>query len=177
MARKTQKDQGNSEKGAEKPQFESEDAKFGFFDSSKLGRELGKATPASVLLTLDKMSVAELLDLRTELDKLLPARRLSDMDLEEEVLFQFARTKELYSDISADSNTPANQRAQVANSCTTILDQIIKMQTRLYRAERVKAMETALIRTLKEAAPELQARFFELYERNLEGMAVDQEKK
>jgi hypothetical protein len=142
------------------------------FDASKLNQPIRPAGAASTIGALATMTLAELLELRAAVDSHLPARSLSELDLEEEVLLQFARTKGLYDDVIKDDKTPANQRAQVANSCTAILDQLIKMQKALYSAERVKAIEGALIRTLKEFPEAQQTRFFELYERALSNIAA-----
>lgn len=159
----------------EEPENGPESTKKPFFDPSKLDQALGKqkeAVAPAALAPYSGMSVSELLEQRAAIDALLPARSLAEVDIEEEVLLQFARTKALYDAISSDKEVPANQRAQVANSCTAILDQLIKMQARIYGAERIKAIESALIRTLRAFDEAVQARFFELYERALEASAV-----
>lgn len=123
-------------------------------------------------MALEKLSLAELLEWRAAIDVLLPPQKLSDLDLEQEVLLQFAQTKALYVKVAQETSTPANQKAQVANSCTTILDQLIKMQRRLYAAERVKAMESALVKALRELDNEkVSTRFFEIYEKQLEQLS------
>lgn len=135
------------------------------FNPERALRGFEKAVAPPVL---DTLNVSELLDLRAEIDLRLPARKLSDIDLEEELLMQFARTRAFYDAIIGDTNTPANQRAQVANSCSAILEQLIKLQLKLFSAERVKAIELTIIRVLKELPEATQLRFFELYERALE---------
>lgn len=134
-------------------------------DRGRLQAGVSGGTPPSVL---SQMSLQELLELRAAIDRRLPARKLSDLDIEEELLLQFHRTKDLYDRVvQEDAGTPANQRAQVANSCSAILEQLIRMQTRLYSAERIKLIEQVLIRTMKEEPEEVQKRFFERYERAL----------
>lgn len=157
----------NDKKPTELSEKPSKAGGTSLFDASKLSQPLASPEGTDRLVPLETLPLNELLELRARIDALLPARSLSDLDLEEEVLLQFARTKGLYDDVIKDIGTPANQRAQVANSCTAILDQLIKMQKALYSAERVKALEGALIRTLKEVSEEVQARFFEIYERAL----------
>lgn len=172
MARKQAKTVGNSSEVAEnegnslKTPPESVDSAL--FKSSTLSRRPGSPQQETYL---SKMSVPELIELRGQIDSLLPPRKLSDVDIEEELLLQFAQTKVLYSHVIENQETPANQRAQVANSCTAILEQLIKMQTRLYSAERVKAVEQATIRVMREMGEEVQARFFEIYERALEALS------
>jgi hypothetical protein len=172
----------NDKKRPEIPEFAQEPSekdadrqKTALFDLSKGKGPLDSDYDRGEAVELDKLSLTELLRLRADIEALLPPRQLSDLNLEEEVLLQFQQTKALYSRVAEDKNTPANQKAQVANSCTTILDQLIKMQRRLYAAERVKAMESALIKSLRELGEErVSARFFAIYERALEQLsAVD----
>lgn len=134
------------------------------FDPVKAKRAFD--TPGSAS-TLDTMGVIELLELRGQIDERLPARKLSDIDLEEELLLQFQRTKAFYDHVMGDDKVPANQRAQTANSCSAILEQLIKLQLVLYSAERVKAIESTLLRVLKAQPEDFQKQFFETYERAL----------
>ena len=154
-------------KTAETEQNGSKSPKTGLFDTSKMVKPLGHVPEGGGARPLEGHTLNELLELRAAIDALLPAVKLSDVDLEEELMLQFARTKGLYDAVVKDENTPANQRAQVANSCTAILEQLIKMQKALYGAERMKALEQTLIRTLKQFPDDVQAKFFELYERAL----------
>lgn len=94
------------------------------------------------------------------------ATSLQGMDLESEVLENYHTAKQFLSNIDQES-IPANQVAQVINSITNILKDLVKMQTELYDAERVKKMEAALINTLKTLPDEQQDMFFTRYERAL----------
>ena len=49
------------------------------------------------------------------------------------------------------------------NTISAILKEIVKMQTDLYNAERVKKLEAAMIDALKLAPKEAQDAFFEQY--------------
>lgn len=168
MLKNQQKALANAESTSKASENTPETGKNPVFDLSEPGKALGRGQGVIPTVALEALSLAELLELRASIDALLPPRKLSDLDIEEELLLQFARTKALYDRIADDVATPANQRAQVANSVTTIMDQLIKMQARLYSAERVKAIEQALIRVLRELGDEkLLARFFEVYERQL----------
>lgn len=165
------------QKGVDVARLADKIAKTGLFDRGALSKTPGTAEGAGALVSIDKLSLTELLELRADIDAALPPRALADLDLEEEVLLQFARTKALYDRISEDNTVPANQRAQVANSCTSILDQLIKMQARLYSAERVKSLEQVLIKVLKTLPEATQTDFFERYERALEDLAAASVKK
>lgn len=116
-------------------------------------------------LAIEKLDLEGLLELKCRIEAMLPPTKLAELDLEGEVVMQYHRAKALMTTVVADEATPANQKAQVANSCASVLDQLIKMQTRLYSAERVKALEAALIKALKTLPSETQALFIETYEK------------
>jgi hypothetical protein len=114
------------------------------------------------------MKVAELLYHRDQIDAFLPARRLADMNLEEEMLMQYHSVRELQTIVMQDENTPANQKAQVANSVTSSLNKLTELQGELYSSERFKAIENILIRTLNKLPEELAKSFLEDYRKVLE---------
>ena len=116
-------------------------------------------------LPLDQLDIEGLLKLRDEINTRLPPVALADLNLEGEIVMQYHRAKALMAKVLEQADTPANQKAQVANSCASVLDQLIKMQARLYDAERVKAMEMALIKSLKTLPTETQVLFFDTYEK------------
>jgi hypothetical protein len=94
--------------------------------------------------------------------------QLSDLNLEEEVLLNYKIAKHTLEDL--DDETPANQKAQVINSITSILKDLVKMQTELYDAERVKKMEACLIQVLKTLPDAQQDEFFEIYGESLKAL-------
>lgn len=106
-----------------------------------------------------------LLALRAKIDLQLPPVSLTDIDLEEETLRQYQQTRALFSTIIGSTDTPANQKAQLANSCTTILQQLTLLQSKLYSSERLKAIEQTLIKVVKTLPREAQEQFFVDYER------------
>lgn len=114
--------------------------------------------------SIQMLSIGELLALRAEIDARLPATALADLDLEKELVMQFNTVKALQAGILSDKHVQANQKAQVANSTASTLSQLTRMQTDYYTAERLKAIETALIRMLRTWPEDLTAKFFEEYE-------------
>jgi hypothetical protein len=146
--------------------------KPGLFDRDKLSRMPQGSQGGGALVPLEQLSLHALLDLRAQIDERLPARSLGEIDLEEELLLQFARTKSLFEAVVEDDKTPANQRAQVANSCSAILEQLVKMEAKLYSSERVKALEQVLVRALKTLPEAQQVAFFERYERALDELGL-----
>ena len=92
---------------------------------------------------------------------------LATLNLDSELYSMYARAKNYLDDLQmGDDNTPANQVSQVMNTITAILKEIVKMQTDLYNAERVKKLEAAMIEALKNTATEeVQDAFFTELER------------
>lgn len=154
-------------KAVKKAVFEAEEPKTGLAAADAFG-DLPEGVLDARPLPFD---INALLRARAEIDARLPASKLADLDLETEVVLQYQQTKQLLLDVLGGSS-PANQKAQVANSCASILDQLIKMQARLYSAERLKAIEAALIKTLKTLPQDTQEAFFVQYERNYEPAAA-----
>ena len=96
----------------------------------------------------------------------LRASKLSNLNLEEEILEQYYNAKEFLHSLDSFEVQP-NQIAQCYNTLTNILKELTKTQTDLYSAERVKAMENALIATVKTLDQRQQEQFFTAYEKNL----------
>jgi hypothetical protein len=126
------------------------------------------ANLAGVLARLDALSVAELLDLRSAVDAKLPARALKDIDLEQELVLQLIATQELQRTVLADTETPANQLAQVSNAVQSALQNLVKLQETVYTTERLKRIETILIDVVNHHMTTEQAKtFLEAYESRL----------
>lgn len=113
---------------------------------------------------LQNLSVDELLSLRSEIDELLPARALGDIDLEHELVVQFLAVKSLQANVLQDDNTAANQKAQVANAVASTLQQLVKMQSEHYNAERFKRIEALLVKSMKLMPVEAAEAFLNEYE-------------
>jgi len=113
-------------------------------------------------IDLSAYTPAELLRLRERLYENLPLR-LSSLNLEEELVAQLHSAKALLVDCG---DAPANQRAQVSNTITAVLKQIVDMQIALTTTETIKRMERILLATLKKY-PDLQEPFLAEYEESL----------
>jgi uncharacterized protein (UPF0147 family) len=147
---------------------QTETPKNRLFDLDKLAMQQGAAKPApsaNSSLNLTAFTLTELMQLRENINGRLPARKLAEIDLEEELVLQFQQAKELFNSVITDQNVPTNQRAQVANTCTALLEQLTKLQNTLYSSERVKAMELALVRAIRDLPEEQQVTFFATYEK------------
>jgi len=133
------------------------------FDPKEL---LDMPAAPSALPSIDTLDLEGLLKLQAEIEAKLPPTKLADLDLERALMLQYHRTQALLAKtLDAGADVPANQKAQVANSCAAVLQQIVKMQAELYNAERLKAIESVLIKVLKTLPKEAQELFVETYAR------------
>ena len=119
---------------------------------------------------LDAYTLQELLDLRARIERRLPARSLKDLDLEGELTLQFLALQQLQNAVIDDDDTPANQKAQVANSLSAALVNLVKVQSDVHNSERMKRIESILIDTLKDLPVEAVEAFLANYEQALEGL-------
>ena len=95
----------------------------------------------------------------------LPERgSLKSLDLDAELYNAYAKAKNYLADVQSDESIPPNQLAQLMNTISAILKEIVKMQTELHNAERVKKLEAAMIQAIKLAPLESQQAFLEEYE-------------
>ena len=90
----------------------------------------------------------ELLPLRNKIDTMLPPTKMSDMDLEHEIVLQFMTVRALQADTLA-SNDEANKKASVVNACASALQVLAKMQVELHTAERLKRIEMLVVKYMK----------------------------
>lgn len=95
---------------------------------------------------------------------------LKSLDLDGELYNAYAKAKNYLAIVQTDEDIPPNQVAQVFNTISAILKEIVKMQTDLYNAERVKKLEAAMLKAIKVAPKEAQLVFLEEYEAILRGM-------
>ena len=114
---------------------------------------------------LDTMSVEELRELRDEIDRRLPEDKLSQMDLTQELLSQYRLVQRLQNSVLMDASIAPNQRSQVAGQVASTLQQLVKMQTEFHNAERFRAIENLLIKSIKLMPLDAAEAFISEYER------------
>jgi hypothetical protein len=115
-------------------------------------------------VSLDTFTLQDLLRLRADIDRRLPARSIRDIDLSSELVLQFMAAQELQNTVLHDKDVPANQKAQTMNSTAAVLGQIAKLQQDVYTTERLKTIEGKLIEALNTLPKEQQDAFFTVYE-------------
>ena len=113
---------------------------------------------------LADISTADLIDLYEEVKSKLPAHKLQDIDLAQELVLQHLRVKELQTATLGDPKVAANQKAQVSNAVSSILGQLTKLQVDLHTAERFKTLESLMIRHFKKLPLDVVEAFMEDYE-------------
>jgi len=133
-------------------------------------RELARGGIDTVTAILPGLALRDLLDLRTRIEALLPARSLQDLNLERELVLQVMALQAMQGEVISDPDIPANQRAQVANSLSAALANLVKVQESTYSAERFKRIERLLIETLRELPEDAASAFLDKYEKALAGL-------
>lgn len=119
---------------------------------------------------LAHMSMAELLDLRSRIEQALPARDLKDIDMSRELVLQVLTLQDLQRTVLSDTDTPANQRAQVANSLSQALTNLSRLQSDVYSSERFKRLESTLIEVLQSLPRDAQEAFLTKFEAAIAGI-------
>lgn len=123
-------------------------------------------TPLDDLTTLlEQMSQSELRRLSAAIGKLLPTDKLSELNLESELVEQYNKIKGIMDEVLGDTGVQTNQKGQIANAVVSALKQLAQMQEDLQRQETLKIMEACLIEVVTTFAPEEQAKFYAEYER------------
>lgn len=102
----------------------------------------------------------------TPMPRQITAASLSELNLDEELLIQYQNAVSTFESIRYDEETPANQKAQILNTISAILTNIVKLQTEMYDAERLKKLESALI-TILQGFPDIKEAFLQAYEKAL----------
>lgn len=124
--------------------------------------------PEVTVFDIEKLDEAGLLELRAKIDAKLPIKSLDDLDLVQESLRQLQMAKQLQADAAKrDAGVPMNQRAQVQNSIGSIITTLAKVQMDLYTSERIKRIQSAVVKIVKTLPKEAQERFFEMLEADL----------
>lgn len=142
--------------------FEEQDRRPGAAkgaDGEEKSRKRTKLQPVN----WDLLSEAELLSCHDEVMKRLPPTKLSEMNLEHEVMLQFYTMRNLQTSVMDDEDTPVNQRAQVGNAVGAILNRMTELQNTLYTSEIFKMIEGAMIRQLKKMPEDLAEKFLVEY--------------
>jgi len=96
------------------------------------------------------------------LERTAPKGKLKDLDLDNELLTQYHRAKDLLDASENDPEVGLSAKVSAMNSVVSILAQITKIQTDLYNAQTIAKIEAVLIDTLKQF-PELKDAFMSAY--------------
>lgn len=133
------------------------------YEEVSSGEAFGDEKP-QIYSDIQDWNVEELLNLRAEIDRLLPSTKLNEMDLEKELVLQYHKVVALQTRVLEDDRTPANQLAQVSNAVAGTLQNLVSMQSKFHTSERFKELESRLIKTLNKMPDEHTREFFTWYE-------------
>lgn len=109
-----------------------------------------------IAAALSSATIQDLLAIRAEVERRLPNANLRDLDLHRELVLQVLALQQLQGTVLDDPDTPANQRAQVANSLSAALTTLVKVQQDVHNTERLKRLENALIEYVNALPAEMQ---------------------
>lgn len=137
------------------------------FTTPRLKKRGLKPVDHSPGITLEGLTDDQLIALRSEIDAKLPSMEIKDIDLGQEIILGYYTAKAILAEAGKDSDVPANQKAQLLNTCRNTLTVMVKIQERLYNAEQYKKIEAALTKVLKTLPVGAQDTFFELYGQEL----------
>lgn len=112
---------------------------------------------------LESLTQLQLFTLREHINSLLPPGSLRDLNLEEELVLQF-RMARAFQAMVLDSEDEPQKKAAVMNSCAATIQALVKMQSEFYTAERLKEIESKLIKALERVPAETLRDFFDWYE-------------
>jgi hypothetical protein len=113
-----------------------------------------QASPAAAPDT-SLYNIAELVSLRDQLNEQIGDVTLTSLNLSSELVIQYQIVKKLLADSASDENIPLNQRAQAANSCTTLLGQLAKIQEATWNADRLKKLEGQVVQVFRDIDAEV----------------------
>ncbi len=131
-------------------------------------RENSRPLPAD--MNFATWPLSELLAMHSAIEAVLPVKSLKDMDLARELVLQVQALQQLQQTVANDEDTPVNQKAQVANSLSSALVNLVKLQNDVYNAERFKKVETFVIHFLNTMpTPQMKADALQAYEKIFEG--------
>lgn len=133
------------------------------YEEVSSGEAFGDEKP-QIYSDIQDWNVEGLLNLRAEIDRLLPSTKLKEMDLEKELVLQYHKVVALQTRVLEDDRTPANQLAQVSNAVAGTLQQLVTMQAKFHTSERLKEIEGRLIKALNKVPKQYLEEFFEWYE-------------
>lgn len=119
------------------------------------------------VVKLEGMTREELLDLHSRIEQQIGGLELTQINLVKELLLQLHRGKALQEKASSANDAPLNQRAQVQNSLGNAIKDLAKIQSELYSSERIKRIQSAVIKVVKTLPKPQQDHFFELLEYEL----------
>lgn len=113
------------------------------------------------------LPVETLMRYKLEIESYLPATKLRDINLEQELVMQYRVAQNLqakFIDLPEESGVPLNQIVAAVNSTTQALEKLSKLQIDLDASENLKKMESAFIKAVEGLPDDVVEKFFAEYE-------------
>lgn len=135
------------------------------------GKRAPKSQPTHDLqVDISRLDPERLLALRARIDERLPKRLLKDLNLEEELVIQLQLVQQLQRETAEDMDASPTQKASTAGQVASTLVSLAKLQSDIYKSERLKRIEQVLIDCITKLPMEAQREFVAGYEKLLEGV-------
>lgn len=126
------------------------------------------AATSAADINVEAMSVSERLALHARIEASLPARSLKEVSLDKTLVLQLLAAQELQKTVLEDDEATPTQKSQVTNTLTTVINELAKLQVKLFSSERMKDIEGVLIDCVNDHMTPEQREFFMLeYRRRL----------
>lgn len=106
------------------------------------------------------MSVSELTRHMSDIRACLPPLDIAEINLEQQLVLQLHVISELQSRVISNEGIQLNQRVQAASALTKVLGDLADRQVAVYNSERMKKLESALIRAVRDHMDEEAATAF-----------------
>jgi hypothetical protein len=110
------------------------------------------------------MAVDDLIELRRQIEEMLPVKDLKDLNLSRELVLQVQALQALQARVIEDPDVPVNQIAQCAGALSAALVNLVKLQTDVYTSDRLKRIEAVLVECVQTLPMQTQGEFFDRYE-------------
>ena len=112
-------------------------------------------------LTLDDLTDSQVITLRAAIDQRLNLS-LDSIDMKQELALQLRNAQSLYAEAADSSEIPANQKAQILNTISSILKSVTDIAETIHTIEKHKKIEVATLAAVKDLPTDAKDKFFDI---------------
>ena len=134
---------------------------------NEMPRQSLKTKQDTLSFTWESMPEDLLLQYYAEIRQSLGDRNLANVDMESELVLQMQAATALQGRIVSDANQDPSKQAAVINATSRILQQVAELQAAIYTSERLKKIESRLIKYMRSLDQDEARAFLTAYEQIL----------